>query len=694
MNLPVSPIWILIPISLGILFSISFYGFNASVSSSLSTPLKILLAFIRGIIVFLIGFLVLDPSLTWLHNQEEKPQILFLQDNSQSILLGKTKNYYLKAYPQLINHLIETLSDKFKVDIFSFGSSTKEGLDYKFQDFETDISPLMESIYSRYEAKNLGAIILATDGIFNKGSDPAEAFRKLHIPIYTLRLGDTTLPRDLIVNQVEYNQVVFIGNKFPIKASISAQNLDGKKIQVYLKQEGQVLQKKEIIIHGIDFHVFVPFETVASTEGTKLYQVYIENLPQETNIINNIKKFTVSVIKAKQDILILSGVTHPDLSAIKEALSSSNNFAVHILSLNEKILAKKYTAVILYQVSVQNLGQMDPSVLAKIMKLPQVRIFGEQSDRALLDRWKGSLDYTLSSETRNFGASEFNPSFRFFNINDSLNSLLAKFPPLHGTYQVRNGYIPENVVVNSIVEKNVQQKNTPILFFSEDQGVKNAWIMGEGIWKWRMFEFSKTGNHHLVDELLQKMISYITLEVNKSRFKVISAKSIWLENELIEMEAEVYNKSYELVNQDPVAIDLTDEHGKAFHYQFTAAENRYRLSIEKLPIGRYTYTAIVQGKEPMETKGVFVVEPSVLEYMNTTANHTLLQAISNESSGASFLPKDIDRLSTLILNNPNLRPILHEKKEFHFWIESPWILGFLLILLISEWALRKWNGFY
>ncbi|MDZ7849120.1 MAG: hypothetical protein U5L96_21695 [Owenweeksia sp.] len=52
----------------------------------------------------------------------------------------------------------------------------------------------------RYYNQNLAGVVMLTDGIYNRGSDPAYAARSLPFPIYSVGFGDTTVPRDLFID--------------------------------------------------------------------------------------------------------------------------------------------------------------------------------------------------------------------------------------------------------------------------------------------------------------------------------------------------------------------------------------------------------------------------------------------------------------------------------------------------------------
>lgn len=39
---------------------------------------------------------------------------------------------------------------------------------------------------ARYAGRNLGAVILATDGLYNEGSNPLYAYPELKVPVFTV----------------------------------------------------------------------------------------------------------------------------------------------------------------------------------------------------------------------------------------------------------------------------------------------------------------------------------------------------------------------------------------------------------------------------------------------------------------------------------------------------------------------------
>ena len=110
---------------------------------------------------------------------------------------------------------------------YAFGSEVREGVDFSFTDKVSNLSSMLRTLYDLYSNQNLGAIVLATDGIYNEGSNPIYSGNLLAAPIYTVALGDTTPQKDVLIKRVYHNKIAYLGDKFSIQIDISAKNSVG-----------------------------------------------------------------------------------------------------------------------------------------------------------------------------------------------------------------------------------------------------------------------------------------------------------------------------------------------------------------------------------------------------------------------------------------------------------------------------------
>ena len=92
--------------------------------------------------------------------------------------------------------------------------------------------------------------------------------------------------------------------------------------------------------------------------------------------------------------------------------------------------------------------------------------------------------------------------------------------------------------------------------------------------------------------------------------------------------------------------------------------------------------------------GKFTVYQLQFELAQTTANHKLLNQFAIANGGQMVLPREMLGLSELIRNNAEVKSISFERKQLSDLIDVRWLLAFILLLLSTEWLLRKRSGSY
>jgi len=277
-------------------------------------------------------------------------------------------------------------------------------------------------------------------------------------------------------------------------------------------------------------------------------------------------------------------------------------------------------------------------------------------------------------------------------LSESTYKTIQNFPPLlgfFGNYQLKsNVYQLLNQKIGAIETEN------PLLVFSQTNNKKNAVLFGEGIWKWRMQEFLMNKNQDATNELINKTVQFLAIKDDKSKFRIIH-NNTFLENEEIVINAELYNDSYELVNDPEVKITLTNNENKKFNFVFNRTTKAYFLNAGTLAPSIYEYNAnVVFGEKKYTQNGKFQVLPLVLEANSSTANAQLFQNLAQKFGGKMVFPNQIGEIASLIEQNKNISSIIYEEHDIKEWIHLKWIFFLLLTLLTLEWFLRKRNGAY
>ena len=209
-----------------------------------------------------------------------------------------------------------------------------------------------------------------------------------------------------------------------------------------------------------------------------------------------------------------------------------------------------------------------------------------------------------------------------------------------------------------------------------------------------MSDYLQKGDNKVFDDLINKVVQYLSVKGDKSFFKV-KVRNRFLENENVEFDAEVYNETYELINKDDVNITITDEKNNSYPFVLGKTDKAYYLNAGTFPVGNYSYQAVVKtGKNTYVKKGEFIVTPLNLEFLNSVADHNLLFRIAKAHDGEMFYPRALQDLRKKIMEREDIRPVSYTQKRFIDLSGNVWLFLLILALLSAEWFIRKRSGVY
>ena len=640
------------------------------------------LAGLRFVSVSLIALLLLDIFIKRLVNETEKPVIILAQDNSSSIVAGKDSTEIKTEYTKALAAFVNAVKEKYDVKSYQFDSETKPSESYDFKGKETDISNVFSDIENNYANKNIGAIILATDGIYNKGTNPLYSIDKLNAPIYTIALGDTIPLKDVWIQTINHNQIAYLGNAFPAEVIVNAIDLKDKQVTVSITQQGKLLKQENVTINSNNFSKPYNFILDATTAGVQKYTVTLSTLEDDKNKLNNTQSFIVDVIDNREKILILANAPHPDIAAIEQSISVSQTYEVEV-SLLDKFTKplKPYSLVILHQT-----GNIPQRILAELKANNQSVFFiGLNAPAGIL-----GIDAHSVSNRFNDVEPSMQTQFSLFTISDALKNYLKELPAVKcnfGNQSISNG-------ANALINQRIGAVDTdnPLLYFNELNGIKTASFIGDGLWRWRMRDFADHNNFNVFNELISKTVQYLSVKADKSFFRVFTKKII-NENEALDFTAEVYNQSYEQITEPDVTLVLKDAQNKTYNYTFSKKQTFYSLAAGQFPAGEYAYEAKVKYADKLYTKsGMVIIKEIVSEKINTVANHQLLYQLSKKSGGKLVYPNQLEQLQKEILANSTIKSITYSHKQLTDLVNLKWLFFIIILLLSVEWFLRKYNG--
>lgn len=683
------PIWLVtVCLLLGFLYAYFLYKKDARFDE-VKPLIKKTMFGARFVLIALLSFLLLSPFIQTLFNKTEKPIIIFAQDNSASILMNKDSAFYTTTYQTKIDDFINKLAENFQVRKFTFGEELKDEKTIDFSEKITNLSAVFEQIESKFYNQNVGAVILASDGIYNQGVNPVYQTNSSMYSVYSLALGDTAVKRDVVLKEVNHNKITFLKNQFPFEVFGLAKKAKGQKTRLKITHNNTILYSKDYLIENDNYSISETILLDAKQVGTQQYRIELQSIDGETTLSNNVKEVFVEVLDGRQRVLILAHAPHPDIKALKQSIESNENYQVTNQLINEfDGNTKPYSLVILHQVAENNVALKSIAESS----LSVWYIVGAQSNESVFNQINLGIKVNKSRGVFNDILPKVDTQFPLFTLSEQTQNTIKNFPPLlgfFGEYELKNnGYQLLNQKIGSV------ETNNPLFVFFQQNDKKNAVLFGEGIWKWRMQEFLMNKNNDATNELINKAVQFLSVKDDKSKFRIIYDNS-YHENEELIIKAELYNDSYELINDPEVKLTVENSENKKFNFLFNKTTKAYFLNAGLLPPGAYHFVAeTVYGEKKYTQKGKFQVLPLVLEANNTTADFQVLSNIAQKHGGKMFLPSQLDELAAEIEQNKNISSIIYEEQSIKDLINLKWIFFILLILLTLEWFLRKQQGAY
>ena len=685
------PIWMIIVSLLAGLAAAGLLYFRNK-KQHYGKALNAILFALRTLIVGLVVLLLFNPLIRQKFSSVETPTLILAHDNSASVALCKDSAYYKTEYLAQFERFRNDLNADFQVDEYVFGEEMRDFENLDFSDQLTDLSSVLKTLDRRYYKRNVGAVLLFSDGIYNRGFEPELLAENFPYPIHTVVLGDTVAYPDLAIRDVHYNKVVSLGATFPVRVTVAARDLAGQKAQLTLSEGGRVIEKREVEIPSNRFSKEIDFMLDATKKGVMPIDIEISGIEGEEQLLNNVRHIFVEVLDQKYKLLCVAASPHPDLSALRSVLN--DNYEVDFCFGKEPLPDfANYDLVILHQVpSVRTDFAALQAQLEKNSKMPVLFVIGNETDRDGLNKLQKVFDLRSgATNTLMDVKAHLNPAFSTFTFDAKADALIAKYPPLALPHLEINTLMSHDDLL--LQEVMGVKSGLPLLSFATDKR-KMGFMFGTNLWRWRLFEYYQSKNHDVFDEMFSKTLKYLLLSANDG--SAIYAKETYFSNEPVVITAELRNPNNELVTEPDLNIQIVNKlTNEIYDYTFSKRDHDYYLNAGLLPEGLYQYKVETQmGERKISVNGTFSVVAIGIEAQQLTADIDRMRSLARLTNGNCYTARDLQQLSADLHNDSRITSVEHHESRFEDLIHSKWIFFVLIGLAAVEWLLRKMFGSY
>ena len=643
------------------------------------------LSVLRFVLVFFVLLFLLEPFVKKVTNSNELPTINVLIDNSTSVAT------------------VDSSALKNVLKQIKLGSKELEG-QYEFQFY--DLKGILDTLvinepstnlyqsFKNIDESNIGfnvaASVLVSDGIVNQGLS-LENIRS-QTNVFAIGLGDTTAKNDIQVKEMFVNRSAFLGNQFPVQASILAKGYKGKTTTVRLLVNGKEVEKSVVVFSQENDLKEVAFKYTSKKPGLLNVAIKVDGLEGEISSSNNLKSKFVKVNESRLKLCFLTRNPHPDIKAITSAINSLDKYEVDVFHLSFKKKLPKledYDLFILHQ--LPGINSQNTSIMREIFisDKPRWIIIGNNTDLRQLNTFSKSVNI-LNNRSYDEVSGDWNTSFDLFSTEELDLSFAAYSSPLKVPYAK---YIvkPESEVV--LFQKvGTTLTDRPLLLYNNSNNTKELCLTAEGIWRWRITEFLETGATENFDEMISKLIGLLDPARKNQQFEATIVSDVYNISSDPKFVFVSKNQLGELVYDNEITLNIFKGKKKVVSHSFFVSENNNYHTIPPLDTGIYRFEAITQlGGKKFTDYGSFSVEDVQLEDKDLVARFDGLRALATNNGGEFYEAQEVEQLLQELKDREY--PVLIQSTKSENYLLDNYLPLLLLLLLVSiEWVARKVYG--
>jgi hypothetical protein len=656
--------------------TVFMYGYKTKYSHSL----KWLFGALRFATLFSILLLIINPKFVSETFTIEKPKLPVLVDNSASVKeLNQVEN--VNAFISSLKEN-QALNDKFDLSFFSFGSVFTDSDSLTFSEKNTNISKALASVDELFKNETAPTLLI-TDGNQTLGNDYEFYGLGLKNEVFPVILGDSTKYTDLKIELLNTNKYAFLKNQFPVETILVYSGTSPVNSQFIVKQRNSIIYKENLSFSAIDNTKTISFTIPASDVGLQKYNAQILPLRDEKNTTNNVKQFAVEVIDQATNILVVSDITHPDLGAFKKSISSNEQRRVTFKKPSEAVsILNDYQLVLLYQPD-RNFRQIY-SEIAKLKKNTFV-ITGLQTDWNFLNGIQKNYNRNVNNQSEDV-SGVLNPNYGTFAIDDIGFGNLKPLKTLFGDLEI---LAPHEVVLEQYIDGIASE--SPMLVTMEVSGIRHAIWDGEGLWKWRAQTFLDTDSFEEFDNFFGKIIQYLASNKRRSRLEVTN-ETFYYNNNTIKVSAQYFDQNFVFDSRASLIITVTNsETNDKVDLPMLLKNNFYEIDLNSLPAGEYSYSVAVSD-QTVARSGSFTILDFNVEQQFLNAEVTKLRRLATNTDGKVFFITETEAMIDALMTDNRYQQIQKRAQKVVPLVDWKYLLGLIIVLLIAEWFIRKYNG--
>lgn len=651
---------------------------------------------------------ILSPVLKLTWDIDKPPEYLVLVDASASMAVSESNGRRFYPILESIKRGDWTSNIKKRGALLRwmlFGSNvrhiTPQDIDSAtFSDGATDIGAAFTLTSND---RTTAGIILFSDGAFNSGPEPEQAALSTGIPVYGVAVGDTFQYPDIYIEHIETLPHGNTGSPVKTRIIAGATGRINDSIIVEIRDGKDLLEKKCVYIgSAAGLHEIVLYPVPMNT-GERKWKISLRMKTRESNIENNSQSHWIKIGSGKIKVAALFNAPCLDARFIRRAISMDTAIAVvskTILASNEAGSADKFIqkavsdscdVLLLHNIAIDSLSRETVILLKRwteelghgLITFGKVLLKSPDSNLNWLP-FASPMKLTYPAISSKIENSRWASSSSIIETRDRVPLDAANLIPLPW-YDCA----PAAGAI-SILTISTENTNRPLIFWKRSGKGKIMAVLQKSIWQWDFT--SDNGPGISISDFFSDWIRWMAVSDAEKRFHITLNRKQFKQGENAHVIAEVYDEALRPLSDATVEFTISDKMRKISRYELRPLAEypgMYEAGIPLFAGGEFKYSAnaVFRSNKIGVLSGEFSVAESPLESGRTAANPFAIKKISEVTGGIFY--NTIGDFERRISGDLSYRKTTQTKEMNLSTGGSLWLIVIWILLLSTEWALRK-----
>jgi uncharacterized membrane protein len=326
-----APWWALTLVALTVI-AVAWYAY-AGKASGLDSRKRSLLMALRAAALLLLILMLFRPTVASPPDSRSDAMVAVLVDTSRSMLLSDTdEGRRIDRAGDLLERLLPALSRSFETHVFGFGDvfSPLDPSALSATASRTDLVGALAAARERLRGQAVAGIVVLSDGGDTGDMEP-ESVVAGRIPHLTVGIGHAGDIPDREVLGISAGEVVLAESVLDLSVSVMSRGLPAEPLDIRLLADGNLVDTRQVVQRVEGSPLNETFSISPSQKGPTLYTVEVPAADGEVTTENNRRSIVVAPPSRKRRVLFLQGAPGFDHAFIKRALDQDPGLEVDLV---------------------------------------------------------------------------------------------------------------------------------------------------------------------------------------------------------------------------------------------------------------------------------------------------------------------------------------------------------------------------